>query len=415
MESGEESGAHPYRWVVLASFMFVAAITQLIWLNYAPIATETEKLMGVSEFKVVLLATVFPLVYIPVSIPAGFIIDRKGFRYAVMVGALLTAAFSFLRLFADNYALVLLGMVGVSIGQPFVLISITKMVTTWFPGEESALANGLGTLSLFIGMIVAMAATPSLLEAFGEGEISSLRWVALVYSMAALTGFVLFALLGKARPPHPPRRSEADALGGEVSIDLGAVRALFRLRNFRILCAIILIGNGSFVGLMQLIEKILAPKGIGTTTAGNIGAAMVLAGVAGCVLLPALSDRMMRRKPFLLLAAGAAIPTMLLLGVLEGTPALFVVGGLLGFFLLSALPVLLAFSEETTGAHLTGTGTSVLLLLGNAGGVVITLVMEGIKGLTGGESGDFLWAMAFLSALFAVALLLGARLREEHA
>ena len=413
MQGGEEHGVYPYRWVVLAAFMFVAALTQLMWLNYAPIATETERLMGVSEFKVVLLATMFPLVYVPVSIPAGFIIDRKGFRFAVMIGALLTAAFSFLRLFVDNYALVLIGMIGISVGQPFVLNSITKMVSTWFPTEESALANGLGTLSLFLGMIVALAATPPLLKAFGEGEISSLRWVVLIYSLAALAGFLLFAFLGRARPPRPPKRAETEILGEDTAIDLGAVRSLFGLGNFRILCAVILIGNGSFVGLMQLIEKILEPKGIGTSTAGNIGAVMVLAGVAGCVVLPSLSDRIMRRKPFLLLAAGMAAPTLLLMGVLEGAVPIFVVGGLLGFFLLSALPVLLAFSEETTGAHLTGTGTSVLLLLGNAGGVVITLAMEGIKGLTGGEKGSFLWAMVFLAALFAAAFTLGTRLREE--
>ncbi len=47
--------------------------------------------------------------------------------------------------------------------------------------------------------------------------------------------------------------------------------------------------------------------------------------------------------------------------------------------------------------------------------VAITLAMEGIKGLTGGDAGDFLWAMVFLSALFAAAFLLGTRLREGRA
>jgi len=90
-----------------------------------------------------------------------------------------------------------------------------------------------------------------------------------------------------------------------------------------------------------------------------------------------------------------------------------VVGGLLGFFLLSALPVLLAFSEEVTGAALTGTATSMLLLLGNAGGVVVTLAMEAIKGATGGPEGSFFWAMVFLSLAFLAALLVAFRLREE--
>lgn len=363
----------------------------------------------------VLLATMFPLVYIPVSIPAGFLIDRRGFRFAVLLGALLTTGFSFLRLFADNYALVLTGMIGISVGQPFVLNSITKMVSTWFPTRESALANGLGSLSLFLGMIVALALTPPLLKAFGENNIASLRWVVFIYSLVSLAGLVLFALLGRARPPKPPERTESETLGEEVSINLAGLRSLFSLRNFRLLCVIILIGNGSFVGLMQLIEKILKPKGIDSSTAGNIGAVVVLAGVVGCVVLPSISDRLMRRKPFLLLAAGVAAPAFFLIGALRSAAAVFVAGGLLGFFLLSALPVLLAFSEEVTGAALTGTATSMLLLLGNAGGVVVALVMEAIKGATGGPEGSFFWAMVFLSLAFLVALLVAFRLREEKA
>lgn len=70
--------------------------------------------------------------------------------------------------------------------------------------------------------------------------------------------------------------------------------------------------------------------------------------------------------------------------------------------------MLMDIAGGTTGAALTGTATSVLLLLANAGGVVITLAMEGIKGATGGSEESFFWAMAFLAALFAVL-----RIREE--
>ena len=96
----------------------------MMWLNYAPITSQTRSSwgtrVGLSEFNIVLLALMFPLLYILVSIPAGIIIDRKGYRYAVLVGAVLTAGFGFLRLFAGNYPLVLIGMIGIAVGQPFV-------------------------------------------------------------------------------------------------------------------------------------------------------------------------------------------------------------------------------------------------------------------------------------------------------
>jgi hypothetical protein len=43
----------------------------------------------------------------------------------------------------------------------------------------------------------------------------------------------------------------------------------------------------------------------------------------------------------------------------------------------------------------------------------MTLIMEGIKGATGGESGSFFWSMFFLAIMFVVAFLVGLRLREE--
>lgn len=224
---------------------------------------------------------------------------------------------------------------------------------------------------------------------------------------------MFFAVFGRAKPLTPPKRTEEEALGEDVAINFKSLRSLFGLRNFRVLCLIILIGNGSFMGLMQLIEDVMKPKGISSETAGYIGAVMVVAGILGCIVLPAISDKLMRRKPFLLLAAAVAVPTLFLMGALESTALIYVVGGFLGFFLLSALPVLLAFAEENTGAHLAGTATSMLFLLGNAGGVVLTLVMEGIKAATGGE--NYFWAMSFLAALFVAAFLAGLRIREERA
>ena len=112
------------------------------------------------------------------------------------------------------------------------------------------------------------------------------------------------------------------------------------------------------------------------------------------------------------LTAFMAAPTLFLTGALDSTILIYIVGAFLGFFLLSALPVLLAFAEETTGAHLTGTATSMLFLLGNAGGVVLTLAMEGIKGATGGDS--FFWALLFLALLFVAAFFFALRIDEPN-
>ena len=40
MEPGNASSASPYRWVVLLVLMFNVAITQILWLTFAPISRD---------------------------------------------------------------------------------------------------------------------------------------------------------------------------------------------------------------------------------------------------------------------------------------------------------------------------------------------------------------------------------------
>jgi len=149
------------------------------------------------------LANINNLLFIIFAIPAGILIDRKGFRYAVVLGAVLTAGFSYLRMFSGNYWLVFLGMCGIAIGGPFVLVAITKMVSAWFPTEESALAVGLATLSTFLGEIAALALTPALLKLSVTPSPGALD--VLVYSLARPP--VLFSSGCSPRRNRPSRPS----------------------------------------------------------------------------------------------------------------------------------------------------------------------------------------------------------------
>lgn len=425
-EDDEKYGLYAYRWVVLGSFMLVLGITQVMWLNYAAITTTTgagaskligvAQLMHVSEFKITQLANINNLLLIPFAIPAGIIIDRKGFRYAVMIGAVLTAGFSFLRMFSGNYWLVFLGCSGIAIGGPFVVISITKMVSAWFPTEESALATGIAALSMELGMIVALALTPALIKAFSHphsGTVSGVRWMVLVYSLLATAGAILFWLFAKEDPPKPPKRTEQELQEEGAAINWASVRKIFELYDYKLLCVIMFIGFGAVTAILQLIEQILKPKHISSTTSGFIGAVMVIAGVVGCVVIPSLSDKYRRRKPFLLLSAGLTIPALFLMAQLSGTTQMYLVSMFIGFFLFAAYPVALTLNEETTGRALTGTATSILLLLGNVGGWTLTLLMEAIKAIAGGTS--FYWPLIFLVGLFVVAFVVALFIREDNA
>jgi hypothetical protein len=55
----------------------LTACTQLLWLSHAPITTETQHAMGVSEGTVGDLAVVFPIVYVLLALPSGRWLDAN--------------------------------------------------------------------------------------------------------------------------------------------------------------------------------------------------------------------------------------------------------------------------------------------------------------------------------------------------
>ena len=107
---------------------------QLLWISYAPINGEAARFYNVSDLRIGFLAMSFMIVYIPLSIPESWMIDKWGYRKAVGLGAILMAVFSLLRgLAGANYTLALLSTIGIAIGQPFLMNSWTTVPARWFP------------------------------------------------------------------------------------------------------------------------------------------------------------------------------------------------------------------------------------------------------------------------------------------
>src|SRR2546427_121751 len=59
------------RWLVLISFTLVAGVSQMLWLNYAPVLTAIQAHYHISELLASTLILVFPGLYVLLSLPAG--------------------------------------------------------------------------------------------------------------------------------------------------------------------------------------------------------------------------------------------------------------------------------------------------------------------------------------------------------
>ncbi|MBM3165877.1 MAG: major facilitator superfamily domain-containing protein 7 [Chloroflexi bacterium] len=399
-ETMESYKVYGYRWVVLAVYMYLCALTQLYWLNFAAIDTYLEARLNITAMSVGVLTLVFPLVQVLLTIPAGMVIDRKGFKYGVGIGALFTGIFAMLRLVnPGSYTILLVSQIGISMGQPFVLNGVTKLAMTWFPQKEEATAVGLGSLALFIGMMVALGATPILVESFSFGTML------MVYGILGIVGILLFYALVKSKPETAPR----EVVEEEEISNWAGIKTILKMRDFVILGFVALIGIGVFNGLATWLEKILNElHGISMTDAGTIAAVLILSGMLGCIIIPIVSDKVMKRKPFLLLASSVGALSIVFLMLAKGFALNMVNGVVLGFFLISALPIMLTMSAEITGARFAGISVGYLQLLGNAAAVAIVPLMEVMRGATQ----HYAWPLAFLAILLGVSFVLATQIKE---
>src|SRR5439155_1744500 len=155
---------------------------------------------------------------------------------------------------------------------------------------------------------------------------------------------------------------------------------------------------------------ILKPKGIGSSGAGLVAGMITIAGMVGSVALGAASDRIGRRKPFLVAAGVAAAPCLWLLGRLGSLATLLPVAFVMGFFLLAALPVAIALASEdrSLGPQVGSTAVGVMLLAGNLGGAAAVGIMGALKG----ASGNFTAAVGVTAVMALLVVALAATIPE---
>ena len=388
------------RWVVLLAFMLVVAVNQMMWITFAPITSSAAAYYGVDSLSIGILSLVFMAVYILVSIPASWIIDTYGIRTAVGIGAALTGVFGMMRgLAADSYTLVLIAQIGIAVGQPFILNAITTVSARWFPMEERATAAGMGSLAMYLGIMLALMLTPNL----------TIRWqisgMLTGYGIVSLAAIAIFFIFVKERPPTPPCRPDQE----ERSLVYDGLKESLRMRDFGLLLFVFFVGLGVFNAVTTWIEDIVRPRGFSIVEAGNIGGLMIVGGIIGAVVIPLLSDHYRKRTPFLLAAVVGA--TVGLIGVTFATSygALLLSAFVFGFFLLSAGPVGFQYGAEITYPTPEGTSNGMMLLMGQISGIAFILAMDSFKSP---DTGSMTNPLIVLIGLMFLALLITTRLQD---
>src|SRR5262249_12617376 len=142
--------------------------------------------------------------------------------------------------------------------------------------------------------------------------------------------------------------------------------------------------------------------------AGALGGMLLAGAIVGAIGFSLASDRLRRRKPFLLLGVCGAAPSAAAAAwatSYAGYAAAFIA---LGIFLIGAAPILFQYAAEITVPAPEGTSSGLLNLAGQVS-VVFVVAMQWLRG----GDGSFALPLLVAAGLLAVSPALLVRLRES--
>lgn len=347
------------RWGPVAAYAALAAATQLLWLSFAPITTAAAHHYRVSETAIGWLAESFPLLYVLLALPAGRLLDRH-FGRALAGGALLTALGGALRVAGPGFGWALAGQLLVAVAQPLVLNAVTKVSSANLPAHLRPHGIAIGSAGIFGGMLLALVLGTLL----GGAQIPLLLEIEGAFAVLAASAMCV-ALRAGAREPEP---------AAQEAVGLRALREVWSDQGVRVLGALLFLGFGVFISITTWLQALVAHYGTSSDTAGAILAAMVLAGAVTAGTLPPLVARRGAQVRLIGLSIGASIAGALVLAAIHHVAAEVIVLIPMGALLLCDLPVILEASERRAGGA-AGTVTALMWLAGNAGGIVLSLLV----------------------------------------
>jgi MFS family permease len=389
-----------YRWVVLLVYVIINVLMQIQWIAFAPITSEAVAFYNVPALQIDLLSLIFMVVYIFISFPASYIIDTWGIRIGIGIGAALMGVFGFMKgLYGASYDMVIIAQIGIAVGQPFVLNSVTKVGVRWFPLHERATQAGIAVLAQFVGIIIAMALTPPLFKMYGMEKML------MIYGIVTLAGAVIFILFNREHPPTPPCPPGHDE---RIAVFAG-LKHILKQKDMIYLIIVFFIALGIFNAVTTWVEQIISPRGFTITEAGIAGALMMIGGIIGASILPPLSDKLRKRKIFILIATIGAIPGITGMTFVETYGLLLASCLVFGFFLMAGGPICYQYSAEICYPAPEATSQGLLLLAGQISGIIFIFGMDILTAAGASKTP----AMLVFMALMIVNVFLVLKLKES--
>jgi cyanate permease len=367
------------------------------WFSLPAFLPTLIEALGLSDAQAGLLAGAVPLVYIPVALWSGLLIDRVGARRAIGAGLLIVGTAHLARGFATDFPTMLAATLLLGVGGTGLTFGLPKLVSELFVPARAGSLSAVYVVGSYLGTAAAFGIARPLLG-------PALGWqTTFRYSGLAVIGVGLLWLLAAwAIESTPASQTESSMLAD--------LRTVLASREMKLL---VVIGTMYLLlvhGLQGWLTTMLQRQGIAPTRAAQVTTLLVLAQIAGALLIPTLADRWRRRREALV-AAGTLCAVAVALLWVGSLPAIVLVVAAVGIGVggLSPLVRSLPVEFDGVGPTLTATAVGLIFAIGEAGGFLGPVAVGALADLTG----SFRPGVVLFGAAGVVVVLAGAGMHVD--
>ncbi|XP_064097906.1 heme transporter FLVCR2-like isoform X2 [Macrobrachium nipponense] len=406
---------YPIRWVILFLFVFYSMSNAFQWIQYSIITNIIVSYYDVKTTQVDWMSMIYMITYIPLIFPASWYLEKYGLRKAVLIGSCGTMIGSWVKVGSvspDRFYVTFIGQCIVAVSQIFILGIPARLAAVWFGPNQVSTACAIGVFGNQLGVATGFLLPPAIVPESHDKEVVGYYLSFMFYGVAIFCTvlFVIIVFVFREKPPTPP--STAAFMTEEAGSYFQGVVRLMKSRGYVLLLLSYGMNVGAFYAISTLLNQVVLTHFPNETeNAGRIGLLIVLAGMMGSVVSGIILDKTAKFKAVTLTIY--VLSSVFMLGYtfifrLETLWLVFLMAGLLGFFMTGYLPVGFEFAAELTYPEAEGTSSGLLNASAQFFGILCTMADGQLLAAYGDIAANFL-----LVIVLAVGVVMTACIKEE--
>jgi len=363
-----------------------------IWLPLLVVPTIEDiitRQLGISHALTALLYSAPVAMLALLAIPGGLLADRIGIKKAVGIGTIFLSVGAVLRGMSTDFSTLLGFTILYGVGLGLCFPNLPKLARYCSPRERANVTLGIFTVAIVFSGALPLAITRPLIYPIAQ----SFQVVLLISALPAVAAAILWWLL----VGDPP----CESAGVEtVGFDISALRKIVARADLWLAGLLFFLHNIVLYTWIGWVPQFLTGIGASADAAGLITSVVLWVGIPSVILLPRVSTRLGKRKPFLwgssILLVFASYGALFI-----NLPLSWVLMFFTGIATTTRFVMLLALPVEMVTPEISGSASGMVMSIGYVGALVGPLAGGFILDTTGSYHWIFI-SLAVVSVITAV-------------